>query len=109
MRRERCIYARRHSEAGVVYNLENHPYEVHNLVEGSVSSSIRNDMDKRLKQWVETVRDSQGLIWRVRRRIERGFIVTECYTRLRNTSSGQERTRILHHEDEWALYSGIIR
>ena len=57
------MYARWESEPWLLYDLENDPYELKNLATEPSASSIRNEMDERLADWMKRVGDSWRLDW----------------------------------------------
>ena len=59
----RYMYARWESEPWLLYDLENDPYELKNLATEPSASSIRNEMDERLADWMKRVGDSWRFDW----------------------------------------------
>ena len=59
------MYARRQSQPWVLYDLQKDPYEMQNLVDDPAATSIRNEMDNRVGQWMQKIGDSWSLDWTV--------------------------------------------
>lgn len=65
VRTETYMYARTQSAPWVLYDLKNDPYEMHNLVDDPAASTVRNEMQSRLEQWMRKIGDSWSLDWTV--------------------------------------------
>ena len=65
VRTGRYMYARRQSTPWVLYDLKNDPWEMHNLVGDPAAAAVRNEMDGRLRQWMQKIGDSWSLDWTV--------------------------------------------
>jgi arylsulfatase A-like enzyme len=63
IRTERYMYARREAAPWVLYDLENDPYEMHNLVEDPSARLLMNDLDQRLMSLMHRTGDSWKLDW----------------------------------------------
>jgi arylsulfatase A-like enzyme len=64
VRTERYMYARFESAPWVLYDLQHDPYQLKNLAEDPASRTLREDMDRRLKLWMERTRDSWKYNWK---------------------------------------------
>jgi arylsulfatase A-like enzyme len=63
VRTDRYMYARSESGPWLLYNLDNDPYELRNLVTDSSASAIRKEMDERLTGWMTRAGDSRQQDW----------------------------------------------
>ena len=57
------MYARRESGPWLLYDLENDPSEMHNLVGSPAAGEILHELDKDLLNWMERAGDSWSLDW----------------------------------------------
>jgi arylsulfatase A-like enzyme len=64
VRTHRYMYARYESAPWVLYDLERDPYQLNNLAQDPKSATLREDMDRRLKVWMEKTRDSWKYNWK---------------------------------------------
>jgi arylsulfatase A-like enzyme len=63
VRTERYSYARFESGPWMLYDLQTDPYELKNLAEEAGARTLREDMDRRLAQWMEKTGDSWRFDW----------------------------------------------
>lgn len=63
VRTERYMYARYEAAPWVLYDLEADPYEMKNLAANPAFRTLREDMDRRLDQWMKTTGDSWRFNW----------------------------------------------
>ena len=63
VRTQRHMYARRESEPWVLYDLQQDPYELNNLVNDPGSSAIREELEEKLTAWMEKTGDSWEFDW----------------------------------------------
>ncbi|HEV2275560.1 MAG TPA: sulfatase [Acidobacteriaceae bacterium] len=63
IRTERHMYARRESGPWLLYDLENDPLEMHNLVGSPAAGSVLHELDKDLLDWMGRAGDSWSLDW----------------------------------------------
>ena len=52
VRTHRYMYARYESKPWVLYDLEKDPFELQNLVDDPRRKRVRDDMERRLEQWM---------------------------------------------------------
>jgi arylsulfatase A-like enzyme len=57
------MYARHQSGAWLLYDLENDPAELHNLVSDPSTRHLAQNLDARLLQWMKKVGDSWSFDW----------------------------------------------
>lgn len=65
VRTERYTYARTQSQPWVLYDLQEDPYELKNLVNDPRASPVREEMESRLEGWMRKIEDSWTLDWTV--------------------------------------------
>lgn len=63
VRTERYMYARLKEKPWVLYDLAKDPFEQKNLAGERGAAAIQNEMEKRLKQWMEKTEDSWNYNW----------------------------------------------
>jgi arylsulfatase A-like enzyme len=63
VRTERFMYARCPSGPWLLYDLQQDPYELHNLVNDTAHSADLQELDKQLLHWMARVGDSWSLDW----------------------------------------------
>ena len=64
VRTERYMYARTESGPWVLYDLNDDPYEMKNLAADSGSKTLLEDMQRRLRLWMERLGDSWSYDWK---------------------------------------------
>ncbi len=65
IRTDRYLYARTESQPWLLHDLENDPYEMNNLVNNRGASSLQQEMESRLQEWMRKIGDSWNLDWTV--------------------------------------------
>ena len=65
IRTEQYLYARYETEPWLLYDLKNDPYEMKNLAADPAAAAVRNELDGRLRAWMEKAGDSWALDWTV--------------------------------------------
>ena len=63
VRTQRYMYARYESKPWVLYDLEKDPFELKNLVDDPAAKTVREEMERRLKQWMSRTGDSWKYNW----------------------------------------------
>ncbi|HBY63852.1 MAG TPA: hypothetical protein DEH78_28845 [Solibacterales bacterium] len=63
VRTESHMYARFHDRPWVLYDLDKDPYQMSNLTTGPRARGLRDRMEKRLAQWMETTGDDWAFNW----------------------------------------------
>ena len=63
VRTSRYMYARTQDAPWLLYNLEDDPFEQTNLVEQSAARPLRDKLDARLQQWMQSTGDSWKFDW----------------------------------------------
>ncbi|MBK5292968.1 MAG: sulfatase [Acidobacteriia bacterium] len=63
VRTGRYMYARYENAPWVLYDLEQDPYQLRNLVEDHASQEVRQDMERRLAGWMQRTGDSWRYNW----------------------------------------------
>jgi len=63
IRTARHMYARYESEPWVLYDLDQDPYELNNLVADPAAAAIREGMEQRLADWMQKTGDSWDFNW----------------------------------------------
>jgi arylsulfatase A-like enzyme len=63
VRTARYMYARVEDAPWVLYDLQEDPYELRNLVDDPAASQIRDEMEQRLTAWMEKTGDSWDFNW----------------------------------------------
>jgi arylsulfatase A-like enzyme len=64
VRTARYMYARYENAPWVLYDLERDPYEMKNLADDPASRTLREDMDRRLAEWMKRTGDSWKYNWK---------------------------------------------
>ncbi len=63
VRTQQTMYARTKSGPWVLYDLQNDPYEMNNLVNELKAASLRAGLDSLIEEWMNKLRDSWSLDW----------------------------------------------
>ncbi|HTV56502.1 MAG TPA: sulfatase, partial [Terriglobia bacterium] len=65
VRTERYMYARTKSQPWLLYDLQEDPYELKNLINDPGASSVRENLENSLEGWMRKIEDSWALDWTV--------------------------------------------
>jgi arylsulfatase A-like enzyme len=63
VRTSRYMYARTKEKPWVLYDLQEDPHELNNLVDDPSAQAIRASMEKRLQEWMQRTGDSWDYNW----------------------------------------------